>query len=149
MSEKLNWVISDKNQTSENPIKLHQATCQQTDTGQLKLAVLESVDKAISLLSDNIIDESRYLLFEWAPRAAELKIVVTDDDKAVDSSQVVVCYLNGSKESSKLLDDSHIEEFTITVREWIHNHLTTSAGFMRFSLIAVFHNDTRKHCRLL
>ena len=107
-------------------------------------------------MSDNINDDSRYLMFEWDIAESTLTVVVTDDDKKIDSKYVVKCILTSHAEEmskAKALSQSDWEnktqEFSEDVRDRIHNYLTTCGAFMQFSLIAVFHNESRKKTRLL
>lgn len=105
------------------------------------LAIKKTVDKAISILGDNIIDNSRYFLCEWQPQTASLTIVVTDDTKKHDAKYKVKCTLT--------CVDKNTDELSDDVRHWIHNYLTTHAGFMQFSLIAIFHSSSRNSTVLL
>lgn len=110
---------------------------------ELKEAVIDCIDKAASLLADNIEDDSRYFIFEWGTANSTLTVVVTDEAKRNESKHVVTCHLSTARW------ESSTEEFAEIVRDWIHNYLTTCATFMQYSLIALFHSDTREKAKLL
>jgi hypothetical protein len=172
MSDEIQWMVEQvtTNQSSdEKQPNNHKAQVATNNLNELNIAVIHSIDKAVSLLSENIGDESRYLLFEWQQAKSCLTVVVTDDTKSIDSPQKVVLEMTnwtsiaddvvgsagsaGFAESDRLTESAHAnqlaEVFTQTLREWIHNYLTTSAGFMKYSLIAIFHADSRKKTVLL
>jgi len=134
----------------------HLANIEELSKAKLKLGVIDCIDKATSLLSKNIGDDSRYLMFEWNVADSVLVVVVTDDAKENDSEHVVKCSMTSHADEMKKVEaisvsewENKTQEFSETVRDWIHNYLTTCAAFMQFSLIAVFHNESRKQTRLL
>jgi hypothetical protein len=142
------------NQAFESVI--HSANTEELADDELKIAVIETIDKANSLLLENIGDESRYLLFEWDINHSELTVVVTDDTKRTDSKHIVKCTMSTLAKNMDVLEaaskdnwESKTQEFAETVRDWIHNYLTTCGAFMQFSLIAIFHCDSRDKTRLL
>jgi hypothetical protein len=145
------------NATSQDVEQItHTANVEELLEQELNVAVIDCIDKAVSLLPDNIGDNSRYLLFEWDVNRSELTVVVTDDAKEKDSKHIVKCTLVSLAKKMKALEavsqedwEAKTQEMTDLTREWIHNYLTTCAAFMRFSLIAVFHNDSRNKTRLL
>jgi hypothetical protein len=156
MNSLFEWVVDHNESPSNANLKGHSAQCvvhrahsQGFTESELNSAVIHCIDKAVSLLSENISDESRYFLFEWDASHSCLSVVVTDDTKKKDESQVVTMQLNDwSKMNSD--DPSFVREhFSEILREWIHNYLTTCGGFMKYSLIAIFHSDTRNKTVLL
>ena len=82
--------------------------------------------------------------------------MVTDDSKEKDSRHVVKCIMstlddkmNELASSSEDTWEAKTEEFSELVKGWIHNYLTTCSGFMKYSLIAIFHNESRENTKLL
>lgn len=106
-----------------------------TEESGVRLALAECVEKSISLLHTNINDESLYLMFEWSVSSSALSIVVTDSSKKIDSSQMVRCCF-------KKLEAEDIQY-------WLGDYLTTCESFMRYSLVAAFHCQTRVESVLL
>lgn len=106
-----------------------------TEESGVRLALAECVEKSISLLHTNINDESLYLMFEWCASSSVLSIAVTDSSKKIDSSQVVRCCF------SKLEAED--------LQYWLGDYFTTCESFMRYSLVAAFHCQTRVESVLL
>lgn len=106
-----------------------------TEESGVRLALAECVEKSISLLHTNINDESLYLMFEWSASSSVLSITVTDSSKKIDSPQVVRCRF------SKLEDED--------LQYWLGDYFTTCESFMRYSLVAAFHCQTRVESLLL
>ncbi len=127
--------------STNNQCEIISATVENSQRELIHLAIKNTVDKAVSLLADNIKDNSRYFLCEWEPLINCLTIVVTDDSKTIDGNTAVKLTLSASPKNN--------EELTDDVRHWIHNYLTTHAGFMQFSLIAIFHSSSRNKTILL
>ena len=57
--------------------------------------------------------------------------------------------MNELANTSESLWDAKTEDFSELVKGWIHNYLTTCSGFMKYSLIAIFHNESRENAKLL
>ena len=163
MSIKLDWIES---KPALNPFEaaagsktehvVYLAHFKELGEAELKSAFISCIEKAIELLPKNIGDDSRYLLFEWDVVYSALTVVVTDDTKQNDSRYITKCIMSTLDEKMKELAttsenswESKTEEFSELVRDWIHNYLTTSGGFMRYSLVAVFHNESREKTQLL
>ena len=106
-----------------------------TEESGIRLALAECIEKSISLLHTNIKDESLYLLFEWCAASSVLSIVVTDSTKKIDSPHVVKCGL------SRLESED--------LQYWLGDYFTTCESFMRYSLVAAFHSQTRVESVLL
>jgi len=120
----------------------------------LKVAVQECIEKAVSFLPENVIDESRYFLFEWNIEHSTLAIVVTDDTKKNDAKFVVKCCMSALKAEinsigSDLAKEEKALEYSDFIKYEIKDYLTTCSSFMQFSLVAVFHNNTRDKVDLL
>lgn len=147
MINQLAWKTSDIERTSPQYDKtkqtLHSSTCRIEKAEQLVPIVNQCIEKAACLLAENLTDESRYLMFEWQQDKKELTIVVTDDSKLNDSQHIVKCQFT----QFDCLDSDN--EFAQNMRESIHNYLTTCSEFMRYSLIAAFHVDSRQNSILL
>jgi hypothetical protein len=122
-------------------ITIHQGECTIANDDELKRGVASVVEKATSLFPSSLQDDSQYLLFEWDQEMAILTVVVTDINKANDSSQKVQCQLSGAM----LADAGFTEDFSYAVRDY----LTTCASFMAYSMVAVFCDRTRTQCQLL
>ena len=114
---------------------LHNSEYAGTEESGIRLALAECVEKSISLLATNINDESLYLMFEWCAASSVLSIVVTDSSKKIDSHQVVKCGF------SKLEAED--------IQYWLGDYFTTCESFMRYSLVAAFHCQTRAESVLL
>ena len=160
---KLNWV---EHEPTINPFEavvgiktehvVHLALFKELGESNLKLAVIDCINKAVELLPKNINDNSRYFLFEWDIVYSTLTVVTTDDSKESDSRHIVKCIMstldermNNLASTSEEKWEVKTEEFSQLVRGWIHNYLTTCNGFMKYSLIAIFHNESRKNTKLL
>jgi len=120
----------------------------------IERAVQACIEKAVSFIPDNVTNESRYFLFEWDVVCSTLTIVVTDDSKENDSKIVVKCLMsvldentNTNKSESAWSDKT--AEYAQLVKYWIKDYLTTCSDFMKFSLVAVFHSESRENTELL
>lgn len=131
----------------------HTLLIAETNDALLKKAVEAGAEKIISLLPGNILDDSLYLLFEWDPIAARLSASVTDASKQLDSPQRIVCEFSGVKENFARLDTRQREEQQVDLTEcikfWLHDYLTTCTAFFKFSLVAIFHAESRANTELL
>lgn len=131
------------------------AECAETEGSVIYDALAQAVEKAVSLLADNIRDESRYFLFEWDTATSTLTIVVTDDDKKNDSPKVVQITLSGVNDILEAPQQHAGSEWTTidscseNVQFLIRDYLTTSSVYHQYSLIAVFHNGSRDKTNLL
>ena len=114
---------------------VHHSEYAGTEEPGIRLVLAECVEKSISLLDTNIKDESLYLLFEWCAVSSVLSIVVTDSTKKIDSPQVVKCGF------SRLESED--------LQYWLGDYFTTCESFMRYSLVAAFHRQTRVESVLL
>ena len=163
MRIKLDWV---ENEPTLNPFEaavginiehvVHLAFFKELGETELKSAIIDCIDKAVELLPQNIGDDSRYFLFEWDLVYSTLTVVVTDDSKENDSRHVVKCIMSTLDEkmselasTSERTWEAKTKEFSELVKGWIHNYLTTCSGFMKYSLIAIFHNESRENAKLL
>jgi len=161
MTIKLDWkenkLVSRSLETAaanENEQVEYNAIFNEHSEEQLKVAVQACIEKAVSFLSENVIDESRYFLFEWNIEHSTLTIVVTDDTKKNDAKFVVKCCMSAlNKEinsiDSDLAKEEKALEYSDFIKYEIKDYLTTCSSFMQFSLIAVFHNKTRDKVELL
>ena len=93
--------------------------------------------KAISLLNDNIQDESLYLLFEWNPQASSLNVVVTDASKQQNAPISVGA------------DFEQTDTGTEQVKFLLSDYLASYSAFFRYSLVAIFHGSNRADTTLL
>ena len=141
----LMWTIenggSPAGTTSEDSSErvIHSASLEATSDEKMQQGIDACIEKACGLLENNIQDDSRYMLFGWDVDTSTLTIVVTDDEKERDSRNVVQCHFIVT---AKQLDPEDIQF-------WIKDYLTTCAPFLRYSLIAAFHRESRVSCVLL
>lgn len=134
----MNW--STENLTDNRVY--YSTICEQTSESAIKIGVLEAADYALSMLGDSIDDDSLYCLFEWEEGQSRLTILVTDHSKTSDGKNVVSIQLSG-------IDQASIEEQAETIKFWLRDHLTTSADFMKFSLVAGFTRNARNTVELM
>jgi hypothetical protein len=106
----------------------------------LKEALENCAAKAISLLNNNIQDDSLYLLFEWNPETSALNIVVTDASKQHDSPLSVGVSVEQLEKS---------EDTTEVVQFLLSDYLASCSAFFRYSLVAIFHSGNRANSNLL
>ena len=135
---------------------LFSATCHQQDDQAIASAIAETIEKAVSILHMNIVDDSQYLLFEWDTEKSTLSVVVTDQLKQTDSNHIVQCVMVAlHAEMDKLKNvspqqwQSKSAEISDQIRYTLSNYLTTCAGFFNFSLVAAYHEQSRKNTVLL
>ena len=112
------------------------------DQTGLKHAVEACATKAVELLHRNIQDESLFLLFEWNPGTAQLRAVVTDTDKKIDSPCVVLAEL-GELVLPATADIASNIQFLLS------DFLASYSPFFRYSLVAMFHSGSRAATTLL
>ncbi len=103
-------------------------------------SVKQCIDKAITLLTTNIEDDSLYFLLEWNKDLLQLRIVVTDEEKQNDGKEVVLYNIK---------PDNNTENLSENICYWARDYLTTNDDFNKFSLVAVFHNSQRDKTQLL
>lgn len=139
--------------SSDSGNSTHTLVVAETNDALLKKAIELGAEKIISLLATNILDDSLYLLFEWDPVNAQLIACVTDASKQTDASQRIVCEFPGVKANLDRLDPSKSTEQQVDLTErikfWLHDYLTTCTAFFKFSLVAIFHADSRANTELL
>lgn len=112
------------------------------DQTSLKQAVEACATKAVELLHRNIQDESLFLLFEWNAATAQLRAVVTDTDKKIDSPCVVLA------EFGDLLQPATADIAT-NIQFLLSDFLASYSPFFRYSLVAMFHSGSRAATTLL
>lgn len=110
---------------------LHQAISAGNTQELIKISVLGCADYAFSLFDDNVKDESMYCLFDWNFSMQTLTISVSGPSKTVLSKHVVQLKLESY--DAYLIDQEDQQE---QIQLWLHNHLTTSAEFLEYSLVA-------------
>mgnify|MGYP000716495999 CR=1 FL=1 len=94
------------------------------------------------MLGESIDDDAMYCLFEWDEVQSVLSILVTDHSKKNDGKNIIKIQFNG-------LGQADIEDKTETLKFWLRDHLTTSADFMRYSLVAGFTRNGRETVELM
>jgi hypothetical protein len=132
----LDWIVTKNTETTQH---FHQANS--SDAENIQHDIGACIEKAITLLPNNINDDSLYFLVEWCSNSSTLSVVVTDDSKQNESPEVTSCSFSTTNESS--------EQFIDNVKYWVKDYLTTSAGFIQFSLVAVFGLGNRDKMELL
>jgi hypothetical protein len=133
------------NTTSLNNHVLHTASVSETDDQYIRRAIETCTDKAVSLLKNNIQDDSLYLLFEWDIGTSTLTIVTTDATKTHDAPEIIKC--NFTEVADKL--DKAAADYADSIKFWLHDYLTTCTAFFHYSLVAIFHSSTRNNTELL
>lgn len=130
-------------------LTIHATSVSETSEKAVRHIIEACADKAIQLLENNIQDDSLYLLFEWNPQAAELSIVVTDASKTRDSPETVVCtFTSLAIELARENAEQRIN-YIDSVKFWLHDYLSTCTAFFSYSLVAIFHSDSRGNSELL
>ncbi|WP_226662113.1 hypothetical protein [Microbulbifer aggregans] len=149
----LAWI---ENKSAETEQVIHSSTFEGTSDHDVQQAIDACIEKACTLLHQNIQDDSRFLLFEWDTTNAILTIVVTDDSKQQDSRDVVKCHFTlldqktiTESASQDKTQQPRVDELAENILYWIKDYLTTCAPFLRYSLIAAFHQGSRATCTLL
>ncbi|MFT5420964.1 MAG: hypothetical protein ACI9D5_001717 [Candidatus Endobugula sp.] len=135
----LDWIITTSTKSTKTSQQLHQANS--SDTTNIQHGIGACIEKAITLLPNNINDDSLYFLVEWCSNSSTLSVVVTDDSKQKESPEVTSC-------SFSMINASAVESIG-NVKYWVKDYLTTSAGFIQFSLVAVFGLGNRDKVELL
>ncbi len=97
----------------------------------IKQAVLDAAEYAFELLDDNIEDDSMFCVFDWNFDKQALTIMVTDPSKTKFAKHKVELRLQGFAAHIANKEDQQEQ-----IQLWIHNHITTAAGFLRYSLVA-------------
>lgn len=133
---------------------LHRSVVTNPEHWAIEAILASCVERAVSLLAINIGDDSLYLMFEWAAATSTLTIVVTDDSKCRDAKHRLVCDMSAMDETILQLSESSQwkyqgESFADIVKHGLRDYLTTCTGFMRYSLVAVFHQGSRQQTELL
>jgi len=134
----IEWIST---QHTEKTQYSHQAHCKSNDESVIKKAVDETVEKSISYLDENIRDDSLYFLVEWKSDDSSLTIFVSDDTKQKESLHIVRCSFDCQTDGNNINGD--------TIQYWTRDLLTTSANFIRFSLVAIFSQGDRQRTVLL
>jgi hypothetical protein len=116
----------------------------------LEPLIIACVDKAVSVMAENINDDSLYLIFEFDD-CGVLRIVMTDDSKQQESAYSIACDM--SSVTPYLAESDYWkfkgERFADIVKHCISDYLTTCGAFMRYSLVAVFSEGDRARTELL
>ena len=120
---------------------LHSTVCQAQTESDVKSVFLKSADYALAMLIDSITDDAMYCLFEWDETLSSLTITVTDHSKSNDGKNIVNVVFEG-------LNEAAIEDQTETIKFWLRDHLTTSADFMKYSLVAGFTRNAKSCYKL-
>ncbi len=128
---------------------VHFSECAGRDDEQIRGALNICVEKAISLLSINIHDDSMFLVFHWEAVLSELTVVVTNESKICDSKHAVKCLFSGldSERLERLVQTG--DEYAQQIKYWIKDYLTTCNSFLNYSLVAMFYSESRDACELL
>ena len=133
----LEWNVNNTNTQHS----LHQTTCKESTEAAIKTTIDGSIERAIDCLHENIQDESLYFLVEWNDTESSLTIIVTDDSKQKESPHKIVSDFRQAIPNS----DVDIEK----IQYWVRDFLTTSTGFIRFSLVAIFSRGDRNNTVLM
>ena len=160
MRYKLQWnesTITQNSLNEPNPKSAKfevKASCEETNELAINLTIQACIEKAVSYFPEHVTDESRYLICEWDTENTTLTLVVTDDSKKYESNFKVKCFMDGLNCLIKNTPEPELKNEVILsqsemIKYAIKDYLTTCASFMKFSLVAVFHNNTRDKVELL
>ena len=138
----LNWTTTEVLNTT-----IHSTSELDVQESKICKTIEACADKAIDLLKTNIQDDSLYVLFEWNEELAQLKIVVTDAAKKNDAQESVCCTFPNL--ALGLINQEQRAACTDTIKFWLHDYLTTCTAFFSYSLVAIFHSNTRNNNELL
>jgi hypothetical protein len=128
---------------------LHTTSVAETSENSVQHVLEACAEKAIHILNENILEDSLYLLFEWNPELARLNIVVTDASKTHDAPHSFCCTFSSlSTELARLTADQR-ENYTETIKFWLHDYLASCTAFFSYSLVAIFHCSSRENTELL
>ena len=133
----LEWNVNN----TDSPRYLHQAICNEANEAAIKGVINGSIERAIDCLHENIQDDSLYFLVEWDEATSSLTIIVTDDSKQKESPHKVVSNFE------HVIKDSNVD--IDKIQYWVRDFLTTSTGFIRFSLVAIFSRGDRNNTLLM
>lgn len=114
----------------------HRALASSEQEAELKQAVLAAADYAFDLLKDNIEDDSMFCLFDWHFDKQRLLIAVTDPSKKKLAKHTVELTLPGY--AGHIAGKADQQE---QIHLWLHNHITTAAAFLQYSLVAAISAD--------
>jgi hypothetical protein len=145
----LDWEVSTEANGSLVKCAYRAESVAQLDA-ELELLIIACVDKAVSLMPQNIDDDSQYLLFEF-DSSDTLRVVMTDNSKQQESGHRVACDMSAL--TPYLAQSSYWkfkdERFADIVKYCIRDYLTTCGAFMRYSLVATFSEGDRARTELL
>ena len=114
----------------------HSSVSTSSNEAELKQAVIAAADYAFDLLDGNIEDDSMFCLFDWDFNLQRLLIAVTDPTKKKLAKHTVALTLEGY--AAHIADKEEQQE---QIQLWLHNHITTAAAFLQFSLVAAITAD--------
>ncbi|WP_444889797.1 hypothetical protein [Microbulbifer sp. DLAB2-AA] len=136
--------------------KIYNAESQALSSEGIYQDLAESLELAISKLSKNVNDSSRYFFIQWEPISSQLTLTVTDDQRKNDAQAVVRCHFTALEkqfqESQFKTDDdkqSAIAAFSEDLHFWCKEFLSTDQGFSQFSLVALFTSGSRDSAVIL
>lgn|GEM_PF-486265 len=135
---------------------LYHMEVESTSDVLIKRYIEVAIEQAITLLHENIVDQSVFFMCGWHPQTSTLRIAVTDDTKKNESPHCVQVIFSGlQREWQNIATESldryqeRQEHYTDQVRYWLRDYLTTSNGFMRYSLVSAFYDSTPQASSLL
>lgn len=128
---------------------IHSTSVSETSEKTVRHIIEAATDKAIGLLDKNIQDDSLYLLFEWNLNQTTLNILVTDASKTADSPASVCCIFSSLAIELARESEEQRDNYTDSVKFWLHDYLTTCTAFFNYSLVAIFHSGSRQDTELL
>ena len=124
-----------------------------SEKDDLKLAIEACAEKAISLLEENIQDDSLYFMFEWDSTCTTLTVILTDASKQQDAPERFTASFSGLHNHLARLAlnerEEQIQKYIELIKFWLYDYLTTSTAFLQYSLVAIFHSSSRDQSELL
>jgi len=141
----LEWNVNN----TDSPRYLHQTVCNEPNEAAIREVVDGSIERAIDCLHENIQDDSLYFLVEWNDAESSLTIIVTDDSKQKESPHKIVSDFSNvmGQVMNGAIKDSNVD--IDKIQYWVRDFLTTSTGFIRFSLVAIFSRGDRNNTLLM
>ena len=131
---------------------VHHSRCLATSKSEIKIALKECVEKAITFFEVNTKKSSKYFLIIWDAVYCEITLVVTDETCNSDSREVVKCHfveldelMNSENAQSSLKWEEEIDKFEKQVKTWVSEYWNERGAPEGCKLVAVF-SDLDREC---
>ncbi|CAA0102960.1 Uncharacterised protein [BD1-7 clade bacterium] len=124
--------LADSGQT------LHLASINDGEEKATQASVDQATAKAVELLPDSLFDDAMFMLFEWNSDKHQLDINITDAGKKQNADIIV----------RVILDGTYVPGVEL-LKYWLKDYLSSSTGFLHYSLIAAFTDADRQSVQML